>query len=100
MRFQIAIISNGEKAGQPICWTDETCSSRYGFGVLNVGAEDFGPADVIPGTDLPGRTGRTSGKICVDAVVMDRNHGFITTEQVDILRRFCSQWPDGPQIEN
>lgn len=109
MKFKIAIVSNGVNVGKPAMWTDETSSSRYGIGCITIGDEgpDFGPADYILGTDFAGTPGRTAAKVCADAVLMDRDQasrsyenqeGFITPEQVEILRRFCSQWPDGPQI--
>jgi hypothetical protein len=109
MKIQIAVVANGEDSGKPIVWTDETSGSRYGIGVVSIADEgpDFGPADEIPGTDYEGTPGRTAAQICADAVAMDRNQasnsfdhpeGFITSEQVEILRRFCAQCPDGPQI--
>lgn len=105
MKFQIAIIANGPKVGTPIHWTDETCSSRYGIGCISDGDTDYGPNDIIAGTDYPGQPGRTAAQICADYVKMDasvseQNGGYLATqEQVNILRRFCSQNPLGPQVE-
>src|SRR3989304_298270 len=33
-------------------WTDETSSSRYGIGTIEIGDQDYGPADVVPGDSL------------------------------------------------
>jgi len=108
MKIQIATCNDGS----PVFWTDETSSSRYGIGTVSLGnysgelvGEDFGPADRIPGTDFIGHPGRTSAKIATDYVTMDRacaaqnqRNPIATEEEVEILSRFCAQWPTGPQI--
>lgn len=103
MKFQIAIVANGPKVGIPIEWTNETCSNRYGIGCISDGETDYGPGDIIPGTDFPGLPGRTAARICADYVVMDWSvsrdrEPSATQEQVDILRRFCAQDQFGPQV--
>lgn len=78
-------------------WTDETCSTRYGIGTIEIGGVDHGPADLVP-HDTLGRT--VAAWLCDSYSWVDRygRAGSYSKEEIEILRRFCSQWPDGPQF--
>lgn len=104
MKIQITVSQDGN----PVFWTNETSSSRYGIGAVSLGTlgehkligDDYGPADIVPRTE-----GRSAAQICADMVLMDRHNAesnyhepYCTAEEVSILARFCAQWPDGPQI--
>ena len=80
-----------------VWWTDETCSSRYGIGTISFDGDDHGPADIVPGDSL----GRTVAQWLCDSYSWGTRYGrdgFYSQEEIEILRRFCSQWPDGPQF--
>lgn len=80
-----------------VVWTDETASSRYGIGTIQIGDQDHGPADLVPHDTL----GRTVAQYLCDSYAWGNQYGregFVTAEQIAILRRFCAQWPQGPQF--
>src|SRR5512137_1311041 len=79
-------------------WTDETPASRSGIGSIDINGIDYGPADMVPG-DGAGRC--VAQWLCDSRGWGDRygRTGPYSKQEIQILRRFCSQWPEGPQFE-
>ena len=90
--MNILICKDG-KGGTAILTTDSP-GSHYGIPVLRIEAEDvdgdFGPADVVV-KKPPFIT--AADVVCGWAYDRDRTH-----DEVEAARRFCAQWPDGPQV--
>lgn len=81
-----------------IYWTDETSSNRYGFGTICFEDWDYGVKDLVPGDKLK----RTVAQWLCDSYLWGSKYGrdgYYNPEEMEILKRFCSQWPDGPQFE-
>lgn len=89
------MVMDGKKVDA--CWTDETSSSRYGIGTIEIGNQDYGPADLVPEDEC----GRTIAQWLVDSCAWGDRYGrkgFYSSDELSVLKRFCSQWPEGPQL--
>ena len=80
--------------------TTEHPASHYGIPVL-LGTNPegpFGPADNIVSQayrDLFGEEYRSAGEM----VARNVSHNRVPADVIDAARRYCSQWPDGPQVD-
>ena len=72
-------------------WTDETCSSRYGLGCIQIEGVDYGVSDV-PASEQYGRTVGQVLQIAYSAALDSRNNTeFPLQSQVEIIQRFLNQ---------
>lgn len=79
-------------------WTDETSSSRYGIGCVQVDGVDYGPKDIPAGEQYR----RTVAQLVVLAysIALDakNNTKFPSNNEVETINRFLSRDPDGIRV--
>ncbi len=79
-------------------WTNETSSSRYGIGCVQVGGVDCGPKDIPSGEPW----GRTVAQLVVLAysTALDgkNNTEFPNDTEVETINRFLAQDPEGIRV--
>lgn len=79
--------------GHTAILTTNSSASSYGVPVLRIEGKglddwpDLGPADALP-------SGHTAARLVVNAM----DTGFWTPNDIEAGRKFCAQWPDGPQV--
>ena len=79
-------------------WTDETCSSRYGFGCVQVDGTDYGPSD-IPAGEPYGRTVAQLVLLAYEAALDAKNHTeFPSNSDVETINRFLAQDHEGTRV--
>lgn len=87
----------GDYVDLEVYWTDETSSNRHGIGTISIGGVDHGPSDRLPGD----KTGRTIADLVCSSYAWGRRYnvnGFYSFDEIEKLRMFCAQWPEGPQF--
>lgn len=78
--------------------TTESVASHYGIPVLRIEIEaagmieDYGPADLVQLPDWP-QAVPAAYIVAGWAMRTDRS-----ADERDAARRYCAQWPDGPQV--
>lgn len=79
-------------------WTDETCSSRYGIGCVQVDGTDYGPKD-IPAGEQYGRTVAQLVVLAYSAALDAKNNTeFPSNNEVETINRFLGQDPEGLRV--
>ena len=74
--------------------TTERAESSRNIPVLVIDGAAYGPADVVAGLPNEDVFGDTTGA----SLVANWGSGSRTNEERAAADRYCSQWPDGPQV--
>ena len=89
------LVLNDPDGGMAFLTTESAVGTRDGVPVLEIRAGEvdgtFGPADLI--YDESGPVMRAAPLVEVWASSPDRSDA-----EIEAARRFCAQWPEGPQV--
>lgn len=73
--------------------TTDHPESHYGCPVLIVYGDPYGPSDALPLT-----AAESAGVYGAQYVVERASEGDWGRERLEYMRRYCAQWPAGPQV--
>lgn len=82
-------------------WTDETPTSRYGLGCIQIQGQDYGPADKYPGDNWDRTVGMhviISYLLKLDPRACDGEWTPPTVAEINTINKWLSQDPDAGYI--